>query len=660
MELNILNFKGIDKMELKFDRAVQNIWGANGTGKTSIADAISFLYFGKNSLGKTDFGIKPLNPDNTRKDHTDVEVSGIIIFNDRKVHLKHRFIEKWQKIKGSTEPSFTGNTHEYFVDNAPYSEAEYKEYINRIIDEDIFPLITNPLEFPRMPWEKQRMTLLQVAGDVSNEDLVKAYPELKTLVDRLLNKTLSKFKEEVVANKKLCKDEMDGIPTRIDETRRGMPDEIDHEAISAGIKSREASLAAVEDEILDANKAGEGITKKIQEHQSLVRRAKLDRDQLADRIRADRRTEDAEDKREIKQKNVSLDQLAEEIANRQNAFDRCTTREKELIKQIEEGREAWVKVNAEKLDIKPDELCCPTCKQDLPEETREEKQADLKKNFEKDKALRIKRIADRGIGMSQELAEVQQTGTKRVNEIAEMNKRYDELVEEIRVIEDRPAMAKPDIEKVISEDVQYIFFTEDINSLEANAPKQEPKDLTAQRQRQYLIRNEIDGFKKILSTKDQRVKDLARIDELKKQEKDLANKLHEWEHLENLIQQFTKIKIDTLTDRINDRFQMVKFKMFNYLQNGGVKETCEMTVNGVPYSDLNTAGRINAGIDLINVLSAHYEVIAPITIDNRESIVDIIYTRSQVINLIVREGVSPLYVGKHPPAVKARQEQLAL
>jgi hypothetical protein len=75
--------------------------------------------------------------------------------------------------------------------------------------------------------------------------------------------------------------------------------------------------------------------------------------------------------------------------------------------------------------------------------------------------------------------------------------------------------------------------------------------------------------------------------------------------------------------------------MFSTLINGGIEEACECLVGGVPYNDVNSAGKIQAGIDIINTLSAHYSISAPIWIDNRESTNKIPATQSQIINLIV-------------------------
>ena len=81
-------------------------------------------------------------------------------------------------------------------------------------------------------------------------------------------------------------------------------------------------------------------------------------------------------------------------------------------------------------------------------------------------------------------------------------------------------------------------------------------------------------------------------------------------------------------------FSYVRFKMYEQQINGGERETCEALVDGVPYStNVNTAARVNAGIDVINAISRELNVYAPIFVDNRESVTKLIPTDSQIVNL---------------------------
>ena len=82
-------------------------------------------------------------------------------------------------------------------------------------------------------------------------------------------------------------------------------------------------------------------------------------------------------------------------------------------------------------------------------------------------------------------------------------------------------------------------------------------------------------------------------------------------------------------------FNLVRFKMFEQQINGGEIETCEATVNGVPFSDLNDAMKINAGLDIINAICRENGIVAPIFIDNRESVSEITSVSAQIVNLFV-------------------------
>lgn len=124
----------------------------------------------------------------------------------------------------------------------------------------------------------------------------------------------------------------------------------------------------------------------------------------------------------------------------------------------------------------------------------------------------------------------------------------------------------------------------------------------------------------------------------------MAQQIANVEKEQFVIENFIKAKVDALENVVNSKFKFVKFKMFDEQINGGLRETCEVMVNGVPYSDANTASKINAGLDIINVLSEHYQISAPIFIDNRESVTELIQCESQIINLIVSALDSQLRV----------------
>lgn len=125
------------------------------------------------------------------------------------------------------------------------------------------------------------------------------------------------------------------------------------------------------------------------------------------------------------------------------------------------------------------------------------------------------------------------------------------------------------------------------------------------------------------------------IANLESRGKELAQMIADAEREEYTVEQFTRTKVDECENRINAMFKFVSFRLFDYTIDGNAVETCIPTIGGIPYGSANTASKINAGLDIINTLCKFYGVCAPIFIDNRESINEIVETESQIINLVV-------------------------
>ncbi|PKM70862.1 MAG: hypothetical protein CVU92_11425, partial [Firmicutes bacterium HGW-Firmicutes-17] len=169
------------------------------------------------------------------------------------------------------------------------------------------------------------------------------------------------------------------------------------------------------------------------------------------------------------------------------------------------------------------------------------------------------------------------------------------------------------------------------------------------------INGEIDQIKtKVSSLKDKlsdyklAEKQELRIAELKLQEESLAAEYEKLEANVFLCEQFIKAKVSMLTDSINNRFKNVRFKLFDDQINGGLKECCEVLVpcaeGLIPFGTANNAGKINAGIEIIDALSSHWGVEMPLIVDNAESVTQLLETELQVIKLIVDEKYKELQI----------------
>lgn len=161
------------------------------------------------------------------------------------------------------------------------------------------------------------------------------------------------------------------------------------------------------------------------------------------------------------------------------------------------------------------------------------------------------------------------------------------------------------------------------------------EDITNLQNRKIEINEEINKLNKTLNEKETQEKTKERIEELKDKEETISKNIQDLESQQFALEEFTKTKVELLENAINSKFEVVKFRLFDVQINGGLVECCDTLVNGVPYSDVNNAHKILAGLDIISTLIKFYNTSAPIFIDNRESINEIYNIDTQIISLIV-------------------------
>lgn len=77
--LTIRNFKGVESFNLSAGDTDVTVYGDNGTGKTTISDAVSWLLFDKDSSGQSKFEIKPLDSDGKYKNKVECEVEATFV-----------------------------------------------------------------------------------------------------------------------------------------------------------------------------------------------------------------------------------------------------------------------------------------------------------------------------------------------------------------------------------------------------------------------------------------------------------------------------------------------------------------------------------------------------------------------------------------------------
>lgn len=650
LKLSLVNFKGIREMVIDFGD-VTNIYGQNASGKTSIFDAFTWLLFGKNSFDKKDFEIKTLDNQNQVIPKIEHEVCGEFEIDGRNVIIKRILREKWEKRKGGVEVFYNGNENVFFWNEVPMQAGQFQAKVNELLQEGTFKLITNALYFNSLPWEKRRAALIEIAGKIDDADVLNAIgtSENRQQVQALANafkdrKTIEQYKAELAAKKKKLKTELDLIPARIDEVRRSIPEAVDVEAMETEIQLLQNRLNGIDEEMVNASRAQQAANQTLQEKQQKLHQHKTERQNVEFAVKNKFNEDKNIRANEIKDKTSKAALLSSNISLYEKEVEAARKNVKQYTQAQAEKRNEWLAENSKELVFEEGKFCCPACNTPFaPEKIESEKQR-LTASFNSDKQRRLEEIKNAGSAYTEKIAAANKIIFEKEEEISAWQSEKISIEVDIANLKAEHERLNNDssaeIERLLAESYEYTTINTIISGLEYELSRpQQPVDLTSYRERKAEITSEIDGLKKQLANKEARQKGLDRLQQLEGEQTTYAQQLADLEGYENAVMEFTRAKMDTLVSRINGRFKVVKFKMFDKLDNGGEVECCETLVPGpaglVPFSDANNAARINAGLDIINTLCQHYNVYAPVFIDNAESVNTLLPVNSQLIRLVV-------------------------
>ncbi|MEC4049773.1 AAA family ATPase [Flavobacterium sp. SUN046] len=666
--LTLVNFKGMKKQEIIFNESITNIFGANGTGKTTINDAFLFLLFGKNSEDRKDFNIK--NTKDTSLNKSDHEVEALLMINGDETTVKKVYKEKWTKKRESTERTFDGNVTECFWNGVPMQLKDFQSRVVEIIPENVFKIITNPLYFNQMKWQDQRTELLRL-HPISNDDIAEKLDAESNILNtekdifkKLLEESkkhtsLEEWKKMLNASIKKSKDEIKLIPARIDEVKRGMPEALDFEALNKDLEVANQKLSSIDSQIKNKANAFDEILKKRNAEALAISNLKnkitsIEVDTLAQASKQP-------DNTELDFLTKLLAEKKQELTTAQNALSTLNTKlsgkRQELLSkenEIVNLRKQWNDENAKELVFDDNDFHCPTCKREFESGDVDAKKDQMFADFKSTKNQTLTSISARGGHFTKEKTDIEteikdfenriENGKNIVTNLEAEIKGTENTIDIVNSQEFAEVNPQELYETLIAANTDYNFKKEELAKLEDSLTTvPEVNDERLENAKLGLVM-QIDEIKSQLGLQTQIETANKRVAELEEQQKTLSQEIANVEKKESLISKFNKSKIDTLENEINKKFKLVKFKMFDTQINGGEVECCIAMIDGVPYSDANKASQFNAGIDIINTLSEFYGVSAPIFFDNAESVHTITETNSQLIRLVVSEEDKKLRV----------------
>ncbi|WP_366160621.1 AAA family ATPase [Bacillus infantis] len=646
VSLSLRNFKGVKSFHL--DACAENVkvYGDNATGKTTLFDSFVWLLFDKDSQNKKDFAIKSLDLSGKELHGLEHEVEGIFLLDGRQITLRKVYSEKWTKKRGSATAEFTGHTTDYYVDGVPSKLKDYKEQVDSIVKEDIFKLLTSPSFFnEQLKKEERRKILMEVCGDISDEEVIASEQSLLALPNILQGRTIENHRKVIAARRSEINKELDKIPVRIDEIKRSMPevDQLNKKDLEEKVNALNESI---DEKMVQISQIRNG--KSISDKQMAIQQIEMDLIHIKRNHNATSNEQIYQLKARIQEEESNSSILKAKLENVKNKkrYNDDTIKETDNI--LAQLRQQWHDLNNEEF-IHTDACECPACGQALPEDQVT--------------AAREKALSQFNLKKAQKLADINAKGKQGKERKEELHKNNEALALEYDRFNGQIEEKQLQIEKVkvqlnqlegmvtdVLDNPSYVAkitekkaIEEQIKGLQEMA-EQSVQDIQSEISFLKEERNQLQGAigKFILAEQSEK-----RIEELTDQERLLAAEYEKLEHELFLTEEFIRTKVNLLEDRINSRFKYARFNLFKTNLNGGLEEICETTYKGVPYSSgLNNAARINVGLDIINTLAEHYGFFAPIFIDNSEAVTKLIDTSAQTVSLVVSEQDKELRIEK--------------
>jgi DNA repair exonuclease SbcCD ATPase subunit len=650
--LHIKNFKGLGTFDLTPNESgVTTIYGANASGKTTIMDAFTWLLFDKDSLNSSVFEIKPLDASGEAAHGQEHGVAAILDVDGKTHSLKKVYKEKWVKPRGAAHKQFTGHTTKYWIDEVPAKKKEFTAKVKELCDEDTFKILTNPRYFNEvLHWQDRRNLLLEVCGDIHDADVLAADKDLLALTGILEKRSLEDHRKIIASRRAEINREIDQIPVRIDEAEgqrvavdRGMRETVD------SIKSAEKQREKAQDKV-NAIKAGAVdavLTHNLRNVEAAIQRIDMAQTDRKHDIANERSTRKSVLLNKVWESDFELEGLMQKMRGLDADRDALAGRIETLNSEMDAQREAWFVENKRQFEHSQDSIC-PTCGQDLPEDQIAAARFAAEEAFNIEKARNLSMIQTAGQEKKAAVAEA-------TRELEAIDAQLLGLSEKLAAAREADEKAKQALEEfknepteiVTPEDPERARLVEEQKSLEAqiaSKTKDTASILTEAQSHVEIAQATIDALEKdrLQLQANGRIDD--RVQELKKQERDLAAEFERLEQELFLSEQFIRTKVRLLESRINEKFKVARFRLFETQINEGLRECCEVLSNGVPYSSMNNAARVQIGVDICNTLSAHFDKRIPVFIDNAESVTDIPATEAQQFRLVVSDKDEKLRV----------------
>ena len=347
-KLKLHNFQGVRNAEFAFHGRSASIYGDNATGKTTVYNALTWLLFGQPSTGSKGFTPKTKGPDGDLHHMDHMAEAEITTESGVRIWLRKVYHENYKTKRGSSTEEFDGHSVDFFLDGVPVKEKDYTKTLQDLFGGvERMRLLTMPHYFAEaLPWEERRKLLLEICGDVTDQQIIASNAELSELPDFLRMPgapdqfyTVENYRKIAASGKTEISKQLQGIPGRIDEARRAIPDVSGADAQTTNaritaLQSRIAQLTADRAAAASSSTAGTGLRNAAAEMRAAIAEEKAKHTEQQSR-------QNAELDRQIREKQNEADTHRRAAADARAKVELVQSRLGDLKRKQEERRKEY-------------------------------------------------------------------------------------------------------------------------------------------------------------------------------------------------------------------------------------------------------------------------------------------------------------------------------
>ena len=635
--LSLLNFKGIRNLHVSFGENLTVISGRNAAGKTSIADAIMWVLFDVGYDGNK------LEPKTFDKNHEIIkeiphEAELTLLVDGDQIVLKRSLSDAWKGDKCT-------NTYKYYVDGDVTTAGDFKKVVESICPDSVFRRISSATNFCSLPWQKQRELLESLADQYTSQDITQGDERFDFVVEELKKKSIADLIHHIKYKRKEVQKQLDAVPVRLAELNKSLPEAQDWDALSAEIENLQEKLGEIDQKTRTIRIGGadkvryDGILKKIE----FSEKRKRNMEQGAMNLATEQATKHQSDvitaNIAVKKAQSLVDDLKATMRGYTESEIHAKDKKEECERKVVDINNRLDELSKSRWSWNAEDGICPHCGQPLPAEDVERIKKESKDRFNERKSNASKKIQEEFNGIQQEYTDAKNILEKldndrmvTTNQLVKANKTLKEAeFKKLEVDAEKPKS----YEQILAEKEEYQQVVNEIADLQAELDEPSARSdentemlvgLEKEREPIGIRYNEV---LELLATKEtyDRISEL--IEKAKQDKESYQNQLDELDEQLDLANEYNKKSCHLLEENVNGHFSYVKWSMFTQDLDGNMKPYCECYHDGVPYSRLNGAAKVNAGIDIANTFSRFYQVSAPMVLDECESVNDPIYSGEQ-------------------------------